>query len=203
MKEMKELSQEKRPIFGKLLNEKKKAFEEAYARKEENLKQKKLHLELEGEKLDLFLPGVSKDKGALHPLSQVTYEMIEILSRLGFAVREGPLVEKDWYNFEALNIPPDHPSRDMQDTFYVKHKGEEKFVLRTQTSPVQIHTLESESLPLRILSPGPVFRCDSDVTHSPNFSQVEGLWVDQKVSMSDLKGVIAYFARNFFSEKQK
>ena len=203
MRGMKNLSAEERPAFGQKMNEVKNQLEKHYELKQKSFRKKDLELKLEKEYWDLSLPGVSRTQGSLHPLSLVMHEMVEILSRLGFTVKEGPLIEKDWYNFEALNIPPDHPSRDMQDTFYVETERKENFVLRTQTSPVQIHTMEKEKPPLRILSPGPVFRCDSDVTHSPNFFQIEGLWVDKKVSMSDLKGVVGYFARAFFNEKTR
>ena len=116
------------------------------------------------------------------------------MARLGYSLRTGPLIEKDYYNFEALNIPPNHPARDMQDTFFV----DETHVLRTHTSPIQIHSLENEKPPLRIIGTGPVFRCDSDISHLPNFHQIEGMCVDEKVSMSDLKGTISFFVNEFF-----
>jgi len=199
MRNMGKLSKEDKPKFGKMVNEAKNKLDEIYAKKEESLKEKALEERLSSEWLDLSLPGPKRFKGSGHPLTMVTREIVDILSRLGFSVRLGPLIEKDRYNFEALNIPADHPSRDMQDTFYV----DDTHVLRTHTSPVQIHVLESEKPPIRVLAPGAVFRCDSDTTHSPNFHQIEGLLIDHKVSMGDLKGTIGYFMRELFGKKTK
>ena len=199
MREMGGLSKEERPVFGQTVNEAKQALEGLYSQQEQSLKEGEMHAKLESEALDLTLPGPATLKGSNHPVNKVINEIVSIMSRLGYSVRTGPLIEKDFYNFEALNIPADHPARDMQDTFYV----DETHVLRTHTSPVQIHTLESEEPPLRILSPGSVFRCDSDVSHSPNFHQIEGLLVDKKVSMADLKGTIAFFVKEFFGKKMK
>ena len=199
MREMGSLPKEERPAFGKLVNEKKVLLEETYQSKEGELRRKELSVRLDKEKLDLTLPGPERDQGSPHPISMVMNEIIDILSRIGFSVRTGPQIEKDWYNFEALNIPADHPSRDMQDTFYI----DGDHVLRTHTSPIQIHTLENEKPPLRILAPGSVFRCDSDISHSPNFFQVEGMLVDKQVSMAHLKGTISYFVQEFFSKGLK
>ena len=137
--------------------------------------------------------------GHEHPVHKVTHEIFSIMARLGYSLRTGPLIEKDYYNFEALNIPPNHPARDMQDTFFV----DETHVLRTHTSPIQIHSLENEKPPLRIIGTGPVFRCDSDISHLPNFHQIEGMCVDEKVSMSDLKGTISFFVNEFFGKGLK
>ncbi len=199
MKEMGKLSAEEKPVFGKLVNEVKQALETLYAEKEQQLKSGELNEKLQSETLDLTLPAPHVPVGAQHPISLVTEEIVSILSRLGYSVRTGPLIEKDRYNFEALNIPKDHPARDMQDTFYV----DESNVLRTHTSPIQIHVLESEKPPLRILGVGPVFRSDSDVSHSPNFHQIEGMLIDSKVSMADLKGTISFFVREFFGKDLK
>jgi len=194
MKQMSSLPKEKRPEFGKLVNEKKNELLSAYDNQWKQLQKKELNEKISGEKLDLTLPGPAYPQGHIHPLHQTMDEIVGILSQIGFTVRTGPLIEKDWYNFEALNIPADHPSRDMQDTFYI----DEHHVLRTHTSPIQIRTMEREKPPIRILAPGPVFRCDSDVSHSPNFYQIEGLLVDEKVSMADLKGTISFFVKEYF-----
>jgi phenylalanyl-tRNA synthetase alpha chain len=149
---------------------------------------------LAADRPDLTLPGRRVVPGALHPLTQVHDEIVDVFTGMGFAVADGPEVELDYYNFEALNIPKDHPARDMQDTFYVS--GE--ILLRTQTSPVQIRTMERQKPPVRIICPGRVYRRDADITHSPVFHQVEGLAVDRGISMSDLKGTLALFARELF-----
>ena len=199
MREMGQLPKEERPAFGKLVNAAKQAVEGVYEVREIELRQSELQAQIAGETLDLTLPGPERDLGARHPVPMVANEIVDILSRIGYSVRSGPLIEKDRYNFEALNIPEDHPARDMQDTFYI----DKEHVLRTQTSPIQIHALEEEDLPLRILAPGSVFRCDSDISHSPNFHQIEGMLVDKNVSMADLKGTISYFVGEFFGKGLK
>lgn len=199
MREMAKLPKEEKPVFGKEVNRAKETFETAYAAREEGLKNQALNEQVRKERIDVTLPGAHLEAGAKHPIHLVFSEVIQILSRLGYAVRSGPQIEKDWYNFEALNIPPDHPSRDMQDTFYI----DDDHVLRTHTSPVQIHTLLTEKPPFRALAPGSVFRCDSDISHSPNFHQIEGLLVDRKVSMADLKGTIAFVLRELFGSSVK
>lgn len=196
MQEMGQLSKEERPEFGKQVNIAKQALEDLYAEREALLKERELRSKLQKEQLDLSLPGPHRAQGACHPITLVINEIVEILSRVGYSVRTGPLIEKDFNNFEALNIPADHPARDMQDTFYI----DQSHVLRTHTSPIQIRTLLSEKPPLRILAPGSVFRCDSDVSHSPNFHQIEGMLVDRKVSMAELKGTISYFVKEFFGK---
>jgi phenylalanyl-tRNA synthetase alpha chain len=199
MREMGQLSPEERPVFGKLVNEVKDSLEQVYKASEGKLKAGELQEKLSSETIDLTLPGPLVARGAQHPLAIVIDEIIDILARLGYSVRTGPLIEKDRYNFEALNMPKDHPARDMQDTFYI----DEAHVLRTHTSPIQIHVLETEKPPLRVLGVGPVFRSDSDISHSPNFHQIEGMMVDQKVSMADLKGTISFFVREFFGKDLK
>lgn len=148
------------------------------------------------EGIDITLPGRMAKKGALHPVTQVIDEICGIFLRLGFDIAEGPEVETDYYNFEALNIPPYHPARDMQDTFYVS----ENIVLRTHTSGSQPRVMEKSEPPVRIISPGKVFRCDSDLTHTPMFHQVEGLMVDKNISFGDLKGILTTFVQQFFDK---
>jgi len=199
MREMGKLPKEEKPLFGKEVNRVKEAFEGAYQSRESELKDQELLAKVGRDRLDVSLPGPKVESGAKHPIQLMFDEAITILARLGYTVRTGPQIEKDWYNFEALNIPPDHPARDTQDTFYI----DDEHVLRTHTSPVQIHALLSEKPPFRCLAPGSVFRCDSDVTHSPNFHQIEGLLVDHKVSMADLKGTIAFLFSEMFGSQVK
>jgi phenylalanyl-tRNA synthetase alpha chain len=199
MKEMGKLEASERPAFGKFVNEVKDAIEQAYSARETALKEQELGAKLSNESLDMTLPAPAVPLGAQHPISMVIDEISNILIRLGYSVRTGPLIEQDRYNFESLNIPKDHPARDMQDTFYI----DERHVLRTHTSPIQAHVLENEKPPLRIIGVGPVFRKDADISHSPNFHQIEGMYVDRKVSMADLKGTIAYFVREFFGKALK
>jgi phenylalanyl-tRNA synthetase alpha chain len=199
MKEMGSLSKEERPQFGKLVNDVKVTLEQAYSQAEVRLKKLEVEAKMLTEELDLTLPAYPRPLGAEHPVHKVINEITQILARLGYSLRQGPLIEKDYYNFEALNIPADHPARDMQDTFFV----DSQHVLRTHTSPIQIHSLESEKPPLRILGTGPVFRCDSDISHLPNFHQIEGMCVDHKVSMADLKGTISFFVKEYFGADLK
>ncbi len=151
---------------------------------------------LKTERLDVTLPGRARSLGSIHPVTRVLYEVEDIFASLGFGIAEGPEVEVDYYNFEALNIPRDHPARDMQDTFYIN----EEVLLRTHTSPVQIRVMEEHPPPLRIIAPGTVYRRDSDVTHTPMFHQVEGFMVDTNVTFSNLKGVLTHFLHSFFGE---
>jgi phenylalanyl-tRNA synthetase alpha chain len=204
LKEMGKLTPDERKTIGKKANEVRDHLEHIYAQREAQLKRGELNLKLEKERIDVTLPGVSPQPGAKHPIWKVNKEMCDIFERLGFSVRTGPHIEKDFYNFDALNIPADHASRDMQDTFYiddgvVRKPGEySPWILRTHTSPVQIRSMLTEKPPLRIISPGGVYRSDSDMSHSPHFHQVEGLLIDENVSMSDLKGTLGFFAREFF-----
>lgn len=199
MREMAKLSKEDKPAFGKEVNKVKEEFELAYLKREDDLKNQVLAQKVSSQRVDTTLPGIPSEVGSKHPIYLIQDEVIQILARLGYTVRTGPQIEKDWYNFEALNIPPDHPARDTQDTFYI----DRDHVLRTHTSPVQIHTLLTEKPPFRALAPGAVYRCDSDVSHSPNFHQIEGLLVDKKVSMADLKGTIAFLLRELFGGSVK
>jgi phenylalanyl-tRNA synthetase alpha chain len=168
----------------------------------------KLEAELKGTRLDVTLPGRVRLPGRRHPVSRTMEEIVQTFSRLGFDVAGGPEIELDYFNFEALNIPKDHPARDMQDTFYVdsswlKQKPESPVLLRTHTSPVQIRTMLQKKPPVRILAPGRVYRRDSDVTHTPMFHQVEGLYVDKDVSFAELKGTLDAFVKAFFGSDTK
>lgn len=199
MKLMSKLSPEEKKSFGQKINEAKVRLESAYLSAENELKSKEVEASMLAEEVDLTLPSIRPPTGGPHPVFQVMDEIVTILSRLGYSLRTGPLIEKDYYNFEALNIPPNHPAREMQDTFFV----DQTHVLRTHTSPIQIHALESESLPLRIIGTGGVFRVDSDVSHLPHFHQIEGMCVDRQVSMADLKGTISFFVGEFFGKGLK
>jgi phenylalanyl-tRNA synthetase alpha chain len=152
-----------------------------------------------GGRIDVSLPGRTEPCGAEHPISQISREICDIFSKMGFDIVEGPEVEKDYYNFEALNIPKNHPARDMQDTFFVSTD----IVLRTHTSPLQIRTMERQPPPVRVIAPGKVFRCDSDQTHTPMFHQVEGLLVDENVSFGDLKGTLTAFVHQMFDAQTR
>jgi phenylalanyl-tRNA synthetase alpha chain len=187
---------EERPLLGKRANEIKELLA---ARIDEALKalaERRKILALRGETIDVTLPGRGTSPGRLHPITQTAREICRIFAGFGFSVVEGPEVERDYYNFEALNIPPDHPARDMQDTFYI----EEGIVLRTHTSPVQVRTMEKQRPPVRILSPGRVYRPDSDVSHTPMFHQIEGLLVDRGITFGDLKGILTAFLKQMFGE---
>jgi len=183
-----------KPLFGKLCNELKNLLN---GKIDEALKQQATRNKediLLKEKIDVTLPGNAIKCGRIHPVIQVRREICSIFASFGFSVVEGPEIELDYYNFEALNIPKDHPARDMQDTFYI----EDNIVLRTHTSPVQVRVMEKVSPPLRILSPGKVYRRDSDVSHTPMFHQIEGLLVDRGVSFGDLKGILTAFLKKIF-----
>jgi phenylalanyl-tRNA synthetase alpha chain len=196
MKGMGQLSSEERPLVGVLANEVKNRLETAFAERQEGLRQELMQQKLADERLDVTLPGRQQRRGYKHPITQVTEEIVAIFATLGFGVVEGPEIEKDFYNFEALNIPKDHPARDMQDTFYVS----EDVVLRTHTSPVQIRTMLEHEPPVRVVAPGTVYRRDSDITHSPMFHQIEGFLVDRKVTFGDLKGILTTFINEFFGQ---
>ncbi|NIP49224.1 MAG: phenylalanine--tRNA ligase subunit alpha [Gammaproteobacteria bacterium] len=196
MKGMGQLSPEERPKVGALANEVKGRLEEAFAERLERLRAELMEQKLSSEKIDVTLPGRKVRAGYRHPITQVTEEIVEIFTALGFGVAEGPEIEKDFYNFEALNIPKDHPARDMQDTFYVT----DDVVLRTHTSPVQIRTMLQHKPPVRVVAPGTVYRRDSDLTHSPMFHQIEGFLVDRHVTFGDLKGILTTFVNEFFGQ---
>ncbi len=196
LREISKVPAEERPLFGKRGNEIKDdlslKIEAALGQKAAEAREKTLLRE----RIDVTLPGRGVRPGRLHPITQVRQEICAIFSGFGFTVVEGPEIELDYYNFEALNIPKNHPARDMQDTFYV----EENVVLRTHTSPVQVRTMEKQRPPLRILSPGRVYRRDSDISHTPMFHQIEGLMVDRGVAFSDLKGLLSAFLKEMFGE---
>ncbi len=196
LKAMGELPPDERPEVGLRANEIKVRLEEEIARRLKAIEEEALAEALLSGPVDITLPGHRPPRGHLHPLTQVLDEAIDIFTSLNFTVAEGPEIETDWYCFEALNIPKDHPARDMQDTFYVA----DEVVLRTHTSSVQIRVMEHQSPPVRIISPGKVYRCDLDITHSPMFHQLEGLLVDEvgRVTFGDLKGVLELFARRMF-----
>jgi len=188
-----------RPLLGKLVNEVKEYLEDAISEKGTKIKQKVKQARLEKEYIDVTVP-VSVDLGQKHPLTLIADEIREIFTGLGYGVVEGPEIESDYYNFEALNTPKDHPARDMQDTFYFS----EDILLRTQTSPVQVRTMEKVNPPLKIIAPGRVYRSDAvDATHSPMFHQVEGLCVGANVTMADLKGTLEVFVRAMFGDDRK
>lgn len=202
------LPPEQRRDAGQNTNKLKKALEGALTEILDRLEAEAKAAELRRDRLDMTLPGRRPaPAGAPHPVNRVIAEMTDIFHRMGFEVATGPEVELDWYNFEALNFPPDHPARDMQDTFWVEspagrpQKPGHDLVLRTHTSPVQIRALEARGAPLRIISPGRVFRHDDDATHSPMFHQIEGLWVDEGISLAHLKGVLSSFINALFGAR--
>ena len=194
MKELRNASPQEKPKLGKDINLLKQHVEQTINDKDVSLGSKSF--KNSDENFDTTLPGRKELTGTLHPITQVMEEITSIFFGLGFQVEEGPEIETDYYNFEALNIPKDHPARDMQDTFYI----EDETVLRTHTSPVQIHVMENREPPLRIIAPGKVYRCDSDVSHTPMFHQIEGLMVDEGVSFSHLKGIMNIFLQEVFGK---
>lgn len=194
------LPAEERPKMGQLVNQLRSSLEEAMAERETALRDAVRQARLQAETLDVTMPGVVTPEGGLHPLSSVLDRLIDIFVSMGFDVVDGPEVETDHYNFEALNVPKDHPARDMQDTFYLGPN----LLLRTQTSAAQIRTMETRKPPIRIICPGRVYRADEvDATHSPVFHQVEGLVVDKGITMCDLKGVLEQFAHEIYGEDTK
>lgn len=188
------LPENERPIAGKNANILKGTLDKAFNKALKELESKK---ESNFTGIDITLPGRSCKRGSLHPITQISNEITDIFLRMGFDIAQGPEVETDFYNFEALNIPKYHPARDMQDTFYIS----DNIVLRTHTSPSQPRTMEKTEPPVRIISPGKVFRCDSDITHTPMFHQVEGLMVDKGISFGDLKGILTTFVHQMFDKK--
>lgn len=196
LRQMGSLSPEERPVFGQIVNEVRDRLEKAWAEQGSRLEENALQKRLEAERIDITLPGMNLRRGHQHPLTKVIEEMEDIFLGMGFQIAEGPEIESDYYNFEALNLPKEHPAREMQDSFYIT----EEILLRTQTSPVQIRTMEKmhPQLPVKIIAPGKVYRKDDDATHSPMFHQVEGLVVDKGIRMSDLKGILLNFSRQMF-----
>ncbi len=195
LKQMGSLSPEERPKMGAMVNEAKQELEGLIADKKQELKKAGMEEQLKAEAIDITMPAKELKVGKLHPLNTVLDDMINIFQSMGFDVVDGPEVETDYYNFECLNVPADHPARDMQDTFYLA----ENLLLRTQTSAAQIRTMETRKPPIRVICPGRVFRADEvDATHSPVFHQIEGLVVDKGVTMCDLKGVLEEFAHEIY-----
>jgi phenylalanyl-tRNA synthetase alpha chain len=185
---------EERPRAGEQLNQLRRALEERLEERLDSVKQHAKAQALKEERIDITLPGSRWARGSTHPLTLVIDEIFDIFWGMGFEIARGPDIEDDYHNFEALNIPKDHPARDMQDTFFVSNGR----LLRTHTSPVQIRTMESRKPPLQVIVPGAVYRHDDDATHSPMFHQVEGFMVDQRIAFSDLKGVLTHFLRQIF-----
>lgn len=196
MKELGKLPPEQRPQVGKVVNEARQKFQQALESRHAALQQAQLSRRLAAESIDVTLPGRGQRLEGLHPVTLTMRRIEKIFASVGFQVAEGPEIEDDYHNFEALNIPAHHPARAMHDTFYV----DEHTLLRTHTSPVQIRVMEEDSPPHRIIAPGRVYRCDSDLTHTPMFHQVEGFLVDEGVSFAHLRGVLDEFLRNFFEQ---
>ena len=200
LKQMGKLSAEERPVIGQLANKVRQDIEEAITSKMSALKAKEKERKMAPESFEITLPGKQQSIGKLHPLKIVENEIKEIFLGMGFSVADGPEVEYDYYNFEALNLPPDHPARDTQDTFYIT----DNILLRTQTSSVQVHVMENQKPPIRIISPGCVYRSDAvDATHSPLFHQIEGLVVDKGITMSDLKGTLETLMKKLYGNDCK
>jgi phenylalanyl-tRNA synthetase alpha chain len=194
LRNISKLPADQRPTAGKQANEVKNRLDAAFA---EALQGLKADVKTTGEAIDVSLPGRPAPSGSLHPITQINQRICDIFTEMGFEIAEGPEVELDYYNFEALNFPKDHPARDMQDTFFIS----DDIVLRTHTSPLQIRTMEKQQPPVRIIMPGKVYRCDSDLTHTPMFHQVEGLLVDENISFGDLKGTLTAFVHQIFDEQ--
>ncbi|MGN1050889.1 MAG: phenylalanine--tRNA ligase subunit alpha [Acutalibacteraceae bacterium] len=195
LKQMGKLSPEERPVIGQMANEVRSSIEKNLEEKTEALKKEAMNVKLKAETIDVTLPGKEKVLGSKHPISIVLDEIKDIFIGMGFEIVDGPEVEYDYYNFEALNIPKDHPARDEQDTFYIN----DNILLRTQTSPVQIHVMENQKPPIKIISPGRVYRSDAvDATHSPLFHQIEGLVVDKGITFADLKTTLETFVKRLY-----
>ena len=193
---MKDVAPEDRPKVGQWVNETRAAIEEVLEEKIKKFQEEELQRKYKSEKIDVTMPAKQAVKGNLHPITQVRNQLIDIFGSMGFEIYEGSEIETDYYNFTALNTPQDHPARDMQDTFYLSPE----FLLRTQTSAGQIHVMEAKKPPIKIISPGKVLRSDDDATHSPMFSQMEGLVVDKGISLCDLKGMLDVFVKKIFGE---
>lgn len=214
LKDLGKLNPEDRPVIGAQANRLKSELEESYRRQSEEIKSHQIASALEKEKIDVTLPGLYIPGGRLHPLNRVLSEMKQIFSSMGFDIFEGPEIETDYYNFEALNIPKNHPAREMQDTFYLGRRDQvegkrggkqqpEELLLRTHTSPVQIRVMEKEKPPIQMVAPGVVYRRDADISHSPMFHQIEGLMVDEGITLGHLKGVLEEFLHRIFKPDTK
>lgn len=194
LKGLGKLPAEQRPAAGEKINETKRAIQQALDTRRESLVEQSLSQQLAAETIDVSLPGRRQSAGGLHPVSRTMERIRQLFESVGYSVAEGPEIEDDYHNFEALNIPGHHPARAMHDTFYINPHT----VLRTHTSPVQVRVMEQGKPPFRMICPGRVYRCDSDLTHTPMFHQVEGLFIDEDVTFADLKGTLADFLQNFF-----
>lgn len=199
LKDLKNVSSEERPRIGQVANALKSEVLTLIESRKKSLQEDEMQAKLNADQTDMTQPGLWRPLGNLHPLTLTIQRVTEIFARLGFWVERGPEIEDEFHNFEALNIPSDHPARDMHDTFYLKDGA----VLRTHTSPVQIRVMTTQSPPLKILAPGKVFRCDSDVSHSPVFHQIEGLYIDKSVTFSQLKGTLEFFLKSLFGKEKK
>lgn len=199
MTQLGSVSKEDRPVFGALINNSKSEILATYNKRAEEIKVEVMNKKLSDEKIDISFLSKSKKLGTLHPITLVKNEICEIFNSLGFAIVEGPEIETDYYNFQLLNVPKDHPARDMQDTFYIT----DNFVLRTHTSPMQARVMQNQKPPIRVIVPGKVYRSDDDATHSPIFHQIEGLAIDKNLSLSDLKGTLEAFASKLFNKDTK
>lgn len=207
LRSLKDVPDKDKPVIGKLANEIKTALLMEIAAMRQKLEQEKISKNLSLTFFDITVPGKKYDIGHIHPIAQVQYEVERIFSQMGFSIQDGPEVESEYYNFEGLNIPKDHPARDMQDTFFVKNANDEKhgrLVLRTHTSPVQVRTMEKYGAPLRVIVPGRVFRYEAtDACHDTTFDQVEGLLIDKHISLAHLKGVMTEFLTRLFEREVK
>ncbi len=199
MKGLASVPKEEKPAMGKLLNEVRVQIENVLGEKTTLILQKEKEERLKAEDIDVTLCAPSAKKGTLHPLTMVKNEIIDVFSEMGFSVEEGPEIELDYYNFQLLNVPKDHPAREMQDTFYVN----ENMVLRTHTSPMQARIMTTQKPPIRVLIPGKVYRPDDDASHSPIFNQIEGLAIDKHITVGDLEGCLTAFAEKMFSKDTK
>lgn len=193
------LPDDQRPKFGQLANDIKNKLKLLLDEKVKNISREGISKKISEEKIDITLPGTGIVRGRLHPITKTFDEMQRIFTRIGYSIAEGPDIETNWNNFEALNFPPEHPAMDMQATFFVEGGN----VLRTHTSPVQIRVMEKTSPPISIIMPGRVYRCDADVTHSPVFHQLEGLVVDENITFADLKGTLTYFLHEMFGKERR
>jgi len=197
MKSLGKLTAEERPKAGQAINQAKQTVQQAIEARREALKNAVLEAKLVGEKVDVTLPGRHTPVGSLHPVTRTMRRIDDLFAQMGFSVAEGPEIEDDFHNFEALNIPESHPARAMHDTFYFPDGS----LLRTHTSPVQVRVMQQHKPPLRVIAPGRVYRCDSDLTHTPMFHQVEGLMVDEQVTFTDLKAILIDFLQSFFENE--
>ena len=197
-REMGSAGPDERPKLGSAFNKLKTELEQKFDELGETVKKRAVEKKIAGSRLDITLPGRDATAGHLHPLKETMNEVINVFTGMGFSVFEGPEIENDWYNFEALNVPSDHPARDMHDTFYL----DGGWLLRTHTSPVQVHVMEKQKPPVFMIAPGAVYRRDNDVSHSPMFHQVEGLMVAENITFSDLKGVLSAFCHEMFGKQR-